>query len=170
LPKQEGGLWIKYGDYPVAALQKGEGGVAGFTLSVDARGAVTKCALTSTSGSAALDKATCDLLLQRAAFSSALDGAGRPVTGSYSGAVRWVLPAPGRLARQGAFSYSYIVETDGTVSHCSLLQANGTMATRAQTYMGPCPLRVQEPYIDDRGNPVARKVTVINSVSIDPLP
>jgi protein TonB len=53
---------------------------------------VTGCTITRSTGHAALDKATCDLVSKRGRFDAARDGNGKPVAGSYSNSVRWSIP------------------------------------------------------------------------------
>lgn len=79
-------------DYPRSALRAGEEGTAWYTLSIDAAGAVKDCTITQSSGSAALDAATCRMLMRRARFSPATDDAGKPVESKFSGKVDWVIP------------------------------------------------------------------------------
>ncbi|HYD36402.1 MAG TPA: energy transducer TonB, partial [Allosphingosinicella sp.] len=55
-------------------------------------GRVTDCTVTASSGSAALDSATCRLMKQRARFTPARDSDGHPTSDSVSNAIRWVLP------------------------------------------------------------------------------
>jgi TonB family protein len=91
--------WITAEDYPATALRYDESGTAAFQLTVDARGAVTDCSITGSSGSQVLDDTTCTLIRQRAKFAPAVNAAGKPVAGYYSSSVRWalegqVLPMP----------------------------------------------------------------------------
>ena len=78
-------------DYPAEAIAKREEGRVRFRLSVDAEGRVDGCSILSSSGSAALDTASCQLLGGRARFHPAVDQRGVPVRGSHEGAIRWVL-------------------------------------------------------------------------------
>ncbi|HEX8512735.1 MAG TPA: TonB family protein, partial [Allosphingosinicella sp.] len=66
-------------DYPEAAWQAGEEGRVGFLLLIGAAGRVESCSITSSSGSATLDAATCPLLVERARFEPARDHRGRPI-------------------------------------------------------------------------------------------
>ena len=54
---------------------------------------VSGCTVTASSGSAALDSATCRLLRSRARFTPATDSTGAKTSDSVSGRIRWVLPA-----------------------------------------------------------------------------
>jgi TonB family protein len=76
-------------DYPPAALRANEQGTVGFTLDVGPNGRVTACAIVRTSGSAALDSATCRIMRARARFIPARDRAGMPVADHYSGSIVW---------------------------------------------------------------------------------
>jgi protein TonB len=81
-------------DYPAEALAAREQGDVGFSLEVGANGRVTACAVTRSSGSAALDGATCRLISSRARFTPALDAGGATVPDKVAGRIAWRLPAP----------------------------------------------------------------------------
>ncbi|MDE2564097.1 MAG: energy transducer TonB [Sphingomonadales bacterium] len=87
------GEWIKTDDYPDEALQAGRQGSVRFTLQVDANGMPSGCNVVQGSGDPSLDEATCRLISQRARFTPATGRNGKPVAGSYTNTVRWVLPA-----------------------------------------------------------------------------
>ncbi|MBB4858068.1 protein TonB [Novosphingobium chloroacetimidivorans] len=91
-PRNDPGLWVTTSDYPAASLRRGEQGVARFEVAVGSDGKVTDCRVTSTSGAAELDAATCKYVARRARFDPATDGSGARVSGSYSGSIHWVIP------------------------------------------------------------------------------
>lgn len=91
-PKGNAGKWVTNDDYRPRWVMEGLAGRAGFTLSIDASGKVTGCTITRSTGHAPLDAATCDLVAKRARFDAARDGSGKPVAGTYRGAVTWQLP------------------------------------------------------------------------------
>jgi periplasmic protein TonB len=90
-PKGNPGNWANVNDYPSRALSQEREGTSGFRVTVGADGRVTSCTITSSSGHADLDDATCKNVTRRARFSPALKG-GQPVEGSYSNRVRWQIP------------------------------------------------------------------------------
>ena len=49
--------------------------------------------MTSSSGSAALDQATCRIMRSRARFTPAHDDHGQPTSDNVSSRIRWVLPS-----------------------------------------------------------------------------
>jgi protein TonB len=55
-------------------------------------GRVTDCTVTGSSGSPDLDATACAKIRSRARFNPATDGEGQPTSGTYSNAVRWVIP------------------------------------------------------------------------------
>lgn len=168
-PKDGTAGWIRPGDYPALAVKNGESGVVGFTLTIDAKGAVNNCVVVSTSGSAALDRATCDLISARAQFQPALDGAGKPVAGSYTNRTRWILPPPATLPQPGELIFHYVVETDGRQTECHVEKATGAMEARFKQIGEGCPaVRFREPFKDAQGNPVRRHVTLRQSLVVDP--
>ncbi|MEA3000550.1 MAG: periplasmic protein TonB [Sphingomonadales bacterium] len=84
--------YVSDADYPAEAIRREEQGVTRFRLVVSADGRVSDCAVTGSSGSTALDAATCRLMKSRARFSPARDGDGRPTTDTVANAIKWVLP------------------------------------------------------------------------------
>lgn len=86
------GRWVTNDDYRPRWIRESLTGRASFTLSIDASGKVTGCAITRSTGHTVLDKATCNLVSKRARFDAARDGNGKPVSGSYSGTITWNIP------------------------------------------------------------------------------
>lgn len=80
-------------DYPAAALRSNDQGTTGFSLTIGTSGRVEACTVTSSSGSSALDQATCRILRSRARYTPARDQNGNPTTGRDSGRVTWRLPS-----------------------------------------------------------------------------
>jgi protein TonB len=79
-------------DYPAAARRASQEGVAAFRVIVGPDGRVSDCFITGTSGSAALDEATCNVMYLRARYRPARDAAGNPTIDIDSSRVRWMLP------------------------------------------------------------------------------
>jgi protein TonB len=84
--------WVTTSDYPRIAIKREEQGIARFSVKIDARGKATDCSIVRSSGSTALDEATCKNVLKRARFEPATDKYGAKVSGTYSNSVNWVLP------------------------------------------------------------------------------
>ena len=80
-------------DYPAGALRNNEQGTTGFSLTIGPSGRVEACTITSSSGSSALDQATCRILRSRARYTPARDESGNAATGRDSGRVTWRLPS-----------------------------------------------------------------------------
>lgn len=79
-------------DYPPDALRAREQGVVYYAVIVAPSGRVQACAVTRSSGSAALDAATCAIFFTRVRYTPAKDAAGRAVIGQDMGHVTWRLP------------------------------------------------------------------------------
>lgn len=92
IPRGNPGSWATTNDYPSRALREERAGTTGFRVSVGADGRATDCQITSSSGHADLDEATCKNVMRRARFTPAKDGDGQPTTGTYSNRIRWVIP------------------------------------------------------------------------------
>ena len=60
-------------------------------LTIGTNGRVSGCSVSSSSGSKALDSATCRALSARAKFTPAQDETGNPTTSTYRQTIKWVL-------------------------------------------------------------------------------
>jgi protein TonB len=86
------GDWATPDDYPSRPLREGVQGTSGFRVTIGTNGRVTACEITSSSGNAELDAATCKLVTARARFTPAKDGEGQLTTGVYANRVKWQIP------------------------------------------------------------------------------
>lgn len=91
-PTNNPASWITTDDYPSSALHRGAEGLARYRVIVGSNGKVSSCEVTTSSGNASLDAATCKFITHRARFEPATDGTGASVVGSYSGSVHWEIP------------------------------------------------------------------------------
>ena len=91
-PRGSPGSWATSDDYPARALRDEREGTTRFRVSVGPDGRVTDCQVTGSSGSPDLDEAACKNITRRARFTPAMDGEGKPTTGTYANAIRWVIP------------------------------------------------------------------------------
>lgn len=76
-------------DYPTRPLRRAVEGTVTFSVEVDSSGRVSGCRITATSGDSDLDRATCEIVRQRARFRPALDRSGRPMPDTISARVIW---------------------------------------------------------------------------------
>jgi len=79
-------------DYPQSSIRNEEQGTTAVRLSIGTDGRVADCSITSSSGSTALDNATCNIIRRRARYTPAKDQAGNPIAGTDSARIRWELP------------------------------------------------------------------------------
>jgi TonB family protein len=79
-------------DYPPEALRARQQGIVHYAVVVRPSGRVQACVVTRSSGSEALDAATCAIFFTRVRYTPAKDAAGRPVAGQDVGHVTWRLP------------------------------------------------------------------------------
>lgn len=128
--------------YPRAAIARGEQGNVGFRLVVGPNGRVMRCDIIQSSGSRALDEATCRILRGRARFTPARDAAGSPVADVVVSGVNWQLPVATGLAtyiswrdypleairrrQQGRVEFELTVAPDGRPSACRILASSGS--------------------------------------------
>jgi TonB family protein len=68
--------WITDGDYPLEALRRGQQGAVDIAFDIGENGRATACTILKSSGSVPLDRTTCGLIEQRAAFLPAVDSSG----------------------------------------------------------------------------------------------
>lgn len=91
-PSNDRASWITNADYPTSALRREDEGLAAYRVVVGSDGRVSACQITASSGSRALDEATCRYIARRARFDAATNENGAKVVGSYDGTVRWQIP------------------------------------------------------------------------------
>ena len=84
--------YIGEADYPASALARGEQGSVRFRLQVEPDGRVTNCTIVRPSGAAALDNATCRIMMSRARFTPARDSQGNPAPDWVESEIRWKRP------------------------------------------------------------------------------
>lgn len=79
-------------DYPASALRRREQGTVTMRLDVSEDGRVTRCTITGSSGSPALDSTSCSLAVRRSRYTPARDASGNNVPGTATQTIRWSLP------------------------------------------------------------------------------
>lgn len=84
--------YIADSDYPSSAIRRGEEGTVQFQLDISPQGLAVNCRVIQSSGSPALDNATCRILVERARFTPARNAAGNPVPDTVTSRIRWMLP------------------------------------------------------------------------------
>lgn len=88
-------VWIggrlRNADYPSAALRANAQGVVYMRFVVGPNGRITSCRVTRSSGNAALDQGTCQLVKAKLRYRPARDRWGRPVSDVTEGEHEWVL-------------------------------------------------------------------------------
>lgn len=84
--------YFSMNDYPATALRNDEQGTTRVRIEIGTDGRPTGCVVTESSGSAALDQATCRIIRSRVRYRPARDGAGQPMLGRAYARVGWQLP------------------------------------------------------------------------------
>ncbi|MFC3594953.1 energy transducer TonB [Novosphingobium piscinae] len=168
-PLNDPASWVTTQDYPAQALRDDHQGVVEFSLVIGLEGQVSECHIRSSSGSGALDEATCRLVRERARFAPAVDQNARPVVGHYLNRVRWVMPRPAR-PEAGELVMSFLVGPDGARSDCRIESAVGG-AAQAVAGRNPCvPGSYASGYLDAAGKPVTRRVRTTVRYEVLPVP
>ena len=103
-----------------------------FRLDVDPSGAVAGCTVTGSSGSALLDRTTCDLLRARARFEPARGRRGRAVASTWTSHIRWRIPEDELLAKPGSEVTTIEVQPDGKVISCATVLDGGAAGNPAR--------------------------------------
>jgi protein TonB len=168
-PAGNPGSWITSEDYPPDALRDDRAGTVSFMLTVGSDGLPKECKVTGTSGSAELDDTACRLIMERARFTAARDATGTTVPSVFVSRVRWVLPKTRKPPQPFSVELSFVIEKDGSVSGCTLVDAKGVPAEGMPRLTDPCMVDAYDPLLDDNGKPVARKVTLRTSAVIEPV-
>lgn len=135
--------WFEFHDYPMKAFERNSEGVTGFQLLISPDGRVADCSVTSSSGDADLDKASCFLATKRAKFRPARNSDGQAVWGTYRTEALWAIPE------------HHVVSTAAPDLEVSL---NALPAGTKQ------PAAVKLAYaVDEQGNPDLASCTVLPS-------
>jgi len=120
-PRQVGGS-ISDADYPAAAIAAGEQGTVRVRISIDRAGRVAGCEVTESSGSAALDSASCSLIQERFTYEPARNARGEAVPAGISRRITW--RSPGGAAAPSPFeSFGVIITATlrgGAIEGCAL--------------------------------------------------
>lgn len=181
-PASNPATWVTSGDYPFSAMRERHEGTTGFRLIYVASGAPEKCEITSSSGHADLDDATCRLLMNRAWFRPGTDATGKPVGGTYSSRIRWTVPegsgfpgepgGPVPFSEPGRLTVDFTVDSAGAVVKCEGRIEGLVVGDRKPVEAGdPChDIRGMAPYAPTEradGSPVARHYRMTVEVEID---
>jgi protein TonB len=83
---------IRFKEYPARALAAGEEGPVFFKVTLDKEANASTCVVTRSSGHPLLDAETCELIVQRATFTSAFDSSGHIATPTLEAVVNWTIP------------------------------------------------------------------------------
>lgn len=89
--------YVTDADYPAEAIRNRQQGIVTFRLQVGSDGRVTGCSILSSSGSSALDAATCRIMRARPRFEPARDAGGRPVPDEITSRIAWRLPTQAEM-------------------------------------------------------------------------
>lgn len=76
-------------DYPQEALRRLESGRVTYDVEVSPTGVPLRCSISETSGSAILDRRTCEIVMERSAFIPASNGRGGSARGVYRSRITW---------------------------------------------------------------------------------
>jgi periplasmic protein TonB len=92
IPKSDIKALISPEDYPASLVGQRPAGPVSVLLTVAPTGRVKRCDILRSSGAAALDAATCRLMVSRARFTPAHDAKGGPTEGGMAATIAWPRP------------------------------------------------------------------------------
>ena len=172
--------------YPPEALRNREQGMVRFEVHVGRNGRVDSCRVTGSSGSRALDEATCAIMTDRARFTPARDAAGERVADRFAARINWELPPesapPAEPARprmnlayyvssgdyppeafnrgeQGTVGFELDVSLEGRATQCHIMASSGSEVLDLTT-CGIMLARARfEPARDEAGNAVPDRIS-----------
>lgn len=128
-------------DYPADALDLNQQGRVGVLVRVGAKGDVSDCIVTASSGSPALDAQTCRIVWLRAKFTPARDASGKPVASTYQQSIVWRIGEADEGQSSEPYTVRWIInDWDDRVPSCrteAAGAAEGEVGRRA-----PCPAYV----------------------------
>ncbi|MDJ0642932.1 MAG: energy transducer TonB [Erythrobacter sp.] len=161
-------------DYPVDAWQADLEGRVEYRLAVNADGKPTSCEVLQSSGHMSLDEASCAIVMERGQFNPARDEDGEATDGTYEDVHIWRKREP---EFPGTFNIhvAFTVDATGKSSDCEVIDISGEVSEQMRRTFErePCPgmnRPARAPYRDEDGNPIARRVELVLSVTVDGPP
>ena len=117
-----------FSKYPPRALARGEQGAVRFRVDADKKGNVLGCKVTASSGFPRLDAETCELVVNHASFTPAIDNGGKARAATHDGLVNWRIPgatalAPNKMASNAAVPAKII---------CRRVEKTGSLVARSR--------------------------------------
>jgi len=122
-------LW-KY--YPPGALKRGEQGRVAFKLTIEPTGTISTCDVTESSGHAALDRETCDIMGLYARVDPVRNADGRAIRAVQNGFIVWKLP-PGATRVASASTAKTMPKPDQLV--CRKDITTGSLIAKVRHWM-----------------------------------
>ena len=159
------GGWIGEADYPAAAREAGQQGSVGVRFRVTPTGEVGDCSVATSSGSAALDSRTCEIVMQRFRYAPARGADGKPVEEWRTQRIAWKLPAETAAAQgYGAARLKAEVKVDvakdGGIESCEVIKPSGDKKFDADACLVLTLGKKMEPKRNEKGKPV-RSVMIV---------
>lgn len=128
-PAENPATWFRDADYPPEARRARQTGRVVVEVAIDAQGTIRGCTVTTSSGSAALDAATCELVRARGKFVPATDRKGAAAPGTYMLSTRWELrntPLPGPWRAAAVMK----IDSSGKVVSCENQASSQSSSSR----------------------------------------
>lgn len=146
------------------------------SLRIAGDGSVARCAVVDGTAPEELVRESCPFVLKSAKFEPARNVDGKPTEGRYDVTLIWddvaymatMVPNPEQyFPPTGRLRQSFTVGKEGIISDCQA-ERSGVIPFDLMT-ANPCRMSFHgEPYRDDDGNPVERRVSIDFDVRVDP--
>lgn len=148
---------ISADDYPPESIRNNEEGTVTVRFLVDGTGSVVKCETEKSSGYAALDKRTCDIMQQRAKFTPARDKRGKGVAVNISTTVTWRLEDTPEPAQDNALRGIFTL-ADGKLGPCRM-ESERTINGQVRKQSEACPPMSEIPLLPQSARTASEYVT-----------
>jgi len=157
-------------DYPRASWVANEEGRVSYEVQVTREGTPIDCVVVESSGSLTLDAKTCAVVIERGTFDPALDEQGMPTAGTFGNAYSWRKREP-EFPGSMTVRVQFLIDENGETTECEVLEMSGQMSEglKRSFEREPCPgtRNNRAPYRDEKGVPVAKRVTVAFDIAVE---
>lgn len=111
---------ISDADYPKDAIAANQSGTTVVNFDIEPDGRVAVCRIGGSSGSAALDEASCRIVSERFVFQPATDSKGRPKLETRTQRITWRMPNMPRNIEAFDYGLSYTIDAQGFGRECAI--------------------------------------------------
>jgi TonB family protein len=144
--------------YPPGAYKRGEQGRVAFRIRIEPDGSLGTCDVTESSGFAALDRETCEVILQYARLKPVRNEDGRAIRAVQSGFIVWRLPEG--ATRIASTSAKTMLKPDQII--CKRSQTTGSLIAKTKQCLTRAEWAMQERITRDAMEQLQGKDTIMH--------